>query len=123
MGRLKKFLCPPRRRPQPRIPPMANTNERLIRHLQAQDALLRVQAEKSLRRYVEQAWPVLEPDVPFIPNWHVDYLAEYLEAVTAGEITRLLINIPPRYIKSLLVSVLWPTWEWIQDPSRRWIFA
>jgi predicted phage terminase large subunit-like protein len=102
---------------------MANTNERLIRHLQAQDALLRVQAEKSLRRYVEQAWPVLEPDVPFIPNWHIDYLAEYLEAVTAGEITRLLINIPPRYMKSLLVSVLWPTWEWIQDPSRRWIFA
>ena len=102
---------------------MPDTTDPWIRHLQAQNALLKVQAEQSLRSYVEQAWPVLEPDQPFLSNWHIDYLAEHLEAVTAGEITRLLINIPPRYMKSLLVSVLWPTWEWIQQPSRRWIFV
>src|SRR5262249_45031468 len=38
-------------------------------------------------------------------------------------IRRLLVNMPPRYMKSLLISVLWPTWEWIRCPSRRWIFA
>jgi predicted phage terminase large subunit-like protein len=43
--------------------------------------------------------------------------------VTAGDITRLVINLPPRYMKSLLVSVLWPTWEWLRFPTRRWIFA
>ena len=102
---------------------MPGTRDPLIRQLHLQDALLKVQAEQSLRRYVEQAWPILEPDVPFLSNWHIDYLAEHLEAVTAGEITRLLINIPPRYMKSILVSVLWPTWEWIHEPSRRWIFA
>ena len=38
--------------------------------------------------------------------WHV------LEAVSRGEIQNLLINIPPRHMKSLLVSVFWPCWEW-----------
>lgn len=102
---------------------MPTTNDRLIHQLYLQDALLKVQAEKSLRSYVEQAWPILEPGVPFLPNWHIDYLVEHLEAVTAGQMTRLLITIPPRYMKSLLVSILWPTWEWIRDPSGRWICA
>jgi len=35
-------------------------------------------------------------------NWHIDLLCEYLEAVTAGEIRQLLINKPPRSMKSLL---------------------
>ena len=102
---------------------MSTPNDDLIRHLNLQDALLKRHAEQSLRRYVEQAWSILEPETPFLPNWHIDYLVELLEAVTAGQITRLLINLPPRYMKSLLVSVLWPTWEWIQAPQRRWIFA
>ena len=95
--------------------------EQLRRQAQLQDALLTRQAASSFRSYVEQAWPVLEPTTPFLPNWHIDLIAEHLEAVTAGEITRLLITLPPRYMKSLLVSVLWPTWEWIAQPSRRWI--
>jgi predicted phage terminase large subunit-like protein len=102
---------------------MPTTNEHLMRQLKLQDALLKRHAEQSLRSYVEQAWPILEPEEPFLSNWHIDYLAEHLEAVTAGQITRLLVNIPPRYMKSLLVSVFWPTWEWIQAPHRRWLFA
>ena len=54
---------------------MPDTTDPWIRHLQAQNALLKVQAEQSLRSYVEQAWPVLEPDQPFLSNWHIDYLA------------------------------------------------
>jgi predicted phage terminase large subunit-like protein len=99
------------------------TAEQLRRHVALQDALLTRQAERSFRAYLEQAWPVLEPARPFLPNWHIDLIAEYLEAVTAGDITHLLINVPPRYMKSLLVSVLWPTWEWIVAPSLRFIFT
>lgn len=102
---------------------MPATSDELLRQLQLHEALLKIHAEKSLRSYVEQAWPILEPGVPFLSNWHIDYLVEHLEAVSSGHITRLLINIPPRYMKSILVSILWPTWEWIQHPSRRWIFA
>lgn len=87
------------------------------------DELLRRGAERSLSSYVRQAWPIIEPSTPMLPNWHIDLICEYLEAVTAGEIRRLCINIPPRMSKSLLVSVLWPTWEWIRHPSMRWLFA
>ena len=97
--------------------------ELLIEQVKIQDALLTRRAEGSLRAYVEQAWPILEPDLVFLPNWHIDLLVECLEAVTAGQIRRLLINVPPRSMKSLLVSVLWPTWEWIRRPGGRWIFA
>src|SRR5262245_16336364 len=99
------------------------TAEHLRRQVAIQDALLTRLAERSFRAYVEQAWPILEPATPFLGNWHIDLIAEHLEAVTAGQTTRLLINVPPRYMKSLLVSVLWPTWEWIARPSRRWIFT
>jgi len=49
-------------------------------------------------------------------------VCEHLEAVTAGEIPNLLINIPPRYTKSLVVTVGWPTWEWLLKPSTQYIF-
>jgi len=99
----------------------------VIRSLQnqvaLQDALLKSQAEKSLRSFVQQSWSILEPDTTFVSNWHIDYIAEHLEAVTRGRIRRLLINLPPRSMKSILVSVLWPTWEWIGHPGGRWVFV
>jgi predicted phage terminase large subunit-like protein len=78
---------------------------------------------QSLRAFVEWAWKILEPGTTFQPNWHIDLICEYLEAITAGEMRRLVINIPPRYMKSLLVSVLWPCWEWYQQPAGRYIFS
>ena len=95
----------------------------LRRQVALQDALLTRQAERSFLAYVVQAWPILEPSRTFLGNWHIDLIVEHLETVTAGQPTRLLINVPPRHMKSLLVSVLWPTWEWIAHPSRRWIFS
>src|SRR3954470_6034210 len=80
-------------------------------------------ARQSLRSFVEWAWPILEPGTAFQANWHIDLICEYLEAVTAGQIRRLVINIPPRHMKSLLVSVLWPCWEWYWRPSARYIFC
>lgn len=58
------------------------------------------------------AWHVLEPEKPYLHNWHVDAICAHLEAISRGEITRLLINVPPGCAKSLLVSVLWQAWEW-----------
>jgi hypothetical protein len=63
--------------------------------------------------FIQEAWHVLEPNNPYIHNWHADAVAEHLEAVTYGRINpRLLINVPPGTTKSLIVSVLWPAWEW-----------
>lgn len=67
---------------------------------------------RSLATFVREAWPVLEPGQKYIHGWHVDAICEHLEAITAGELSRLLINIPPGTMKSTLVSVFWPAWEW-----------
>ncbi len=80
-------------------------------------------AENYLKHFTRQAWHVLEPTTAFVSGWHIDAICEHLEAVSRGEITRLLINIPPRHTKSLLVSVLWPCWSWIHNPSSRWLFV
>ena len=73
--------------------------------------------------FIEDAWHVVEPASRFLWNWHIGAIAEHLEAVTKGDIRQLLINIPPRHMKSLAVSVFWPVWEWISNPHRRWLFA
>jgi hypothetical protein len=80
-------------------------------------------ATRSLREFVRQAWHVVEPATPFVPGWHIDAICAHLEAVTRGEIRNLLINVPPRHMKSLLVSVFWPAWEWIRWPERRWLYS
>jgi len=80
-------------------------------------------ATRSFGEFVRQAWHVIEPRTPFVPGRHIDAIIEHLEAVTRGDIRQLLINVPPRHMKSLLVSVLWPAWEWILHPERRWLYA
>ena len=80
-------------------------------------------AEKSLSNFIKSAWPILEPKNQYVHNWHIDLITEHLEAVSQGQIKRLIVNIPPRYMKSLCVSVMWPVWCWIKNPEMRWIFS
>lgn len=58
------------------------------------------------------AWSTLEPGQRYVHGWHLEAVCEHLEAVTNDEISRLLINIPPGTMKSMLVNVFWPAWEW-----------
>jgi predicted phage terminase large subunit-like protein len=78
--------------------------------------------ERSLSKYTRQAWPIIDP-ADYLHNWHIDCISEYLEAVTAGQIKRLLVNLPPRYMKSVLGSVSWPTWVWTKKPETKWLFT
>jgi len=72
----------------------------------------RVDSEESLVGFIKRAWPVLEPGREFVDGWHIHAVCEHLEAVSRGEITRLLINVPPGCMKSLTTNVFWPAWEW-----------
>lgn len=80
-------------------------------------------AERSLHEFTKQAWHVIEPGTEFVDGWHLQAISEHLEAVTAGDIRNLLINIPPRHMKSIQAAVMWPVWVWIENPSFRWLFA
>ena len=80
-------------------------------------------AENSLYEFLKQCWPVVEPGTPYVDSWHIRVICEHLEAVTRGDITRLLINIPPRHSKSSIVSVIWPMWEWLKVPEQKFLCA
>lgn len=69
-------------------------------------------AEGSLIDFAKQAWHVLEPTTDLKWGWALDAICDHLMAVTDGDITRLLMNVPPGSMKSLLTSVFWPAWEW-----------
>ena len=87
------------------------------------DALEASIAADSLADYTPMAWPVIEPATHFRSNWHIDAINEHLEAVTDGGLRRLIINIPPRHMKSTSVGVMWPTWTWLRHPHVRFLFA
>lgn len=76
--------------------------------------------ERNFYRFVRAAWNLVDP-TPFCDGWHIKAVCDHLQAVSEGKIRRLLINIPPRHGKSLIVSVLWPVWEWIRKPHTRWL--
>ena len=76
-----------------------------------------------LKGFVELAWPIIEPGTPFIPNWHIDAICEHLEAVYRCQTNDLLINIPPRHMKSITAAVMYPAYVWTVEPSLKWLFS
>ena len=76
--------------------------------------LERLQYEENMVDFVEGAWKYIDPN-PYKYGWHLDAIAEHLQAVTRGEIRRLVINVPPRTSKSSMVSVCFPAWTWAQS--------
>ncbi len=78
------------------------------------DALDKVDCEESLYTFLVHAWPHMDP-APFKGNWHIQAIAEHLQAVIDGDIKRLLINVPPRSSKTSLCSVALPAWTWAQS--------
>jgi len=77
----------------------------------------------TLYEFVKMAWHIIEPNTPFVDGSHIEALCFHLEAVTYGKVKRLLINMPPRHAKSLIVSVFWTVWQWLINPSHRWLCA
>src|ERR1700722_420968 len=68
----------------------------------------------SLLTFVDYFWHVLEPPKrEMIRGWPLEAIALHLEAITFGDIKRLLINVPPGFMKSLMLNVFWPAWEWL----------
>lgn len=69
--------------------------------------------------FLHKCFTAINPGVTFLPNWHIDLIAEYLEACRRREVQRLIINLPPRSLKSLTVSVAWPAFLLGHNPAER----
>ena len=76
----------------------------------------------SLSDFIRAAWHVLERR-PLIPAWHIDAISDHVTAAFDGQIRKLAINIPPRAMKSMTVSVMAPAWEWTRRPETRFLTA
>ena len=87
----------------------------MIPEIRALDALLR----NDLRAFVHKVFTTLSPGQPYVRTWHVDAIAWQLERVRRGEVRRLIINMPPRSLKSIAASVAFPAFVLGRDPSRR----
>lgn len=74
---------------------------------------------KDLPSFIRKAFHTVNPGTAYCHNWHIDLIAEHLLACEKGYTKRLIINIPPRHLKSLIVNVAWPAWLLGQNPSRR----
>jgi len=101
-----------------RLPPSTRPPPGYRLHRVTRDLLSR-----SLHDFVRRAWPVVEPARPFVDNWHLGVLCEHLQAVSMRQIRRLVVNVPPGTMKSLLVCVFWPAWSWTHAAHTKWIFA
>src|SRR5258708_6853938 len=59
----------------------------------------------------------LNSGAAFLPSWHIEVMAAKLQAVKDGRLKRLIINIPPRHLKSLAASIALPAWLLGHNPS------
>ncbi len=69
--------------------------------------------------FARRCFDTLEPGRTFHDNWHIPHICLKLSEVAAGRIRRLNINVPPRSLKSILVSVALPAWLLGRDPGMR----
>lgn len=92
---------------------MKNHNKKLWQALVRQD----------FSSFIGKVFQTVNPGTAYEDNWHINLIADYLEAVRAGNIRRLIINMPPRALKSVCVSVAWPAWILAKTPEKRLMVA
>lgn len=81
------------------------------------DAELIAMLSKDQVAFTQQCFHTVSPAHEYLHNWHIDCIIEHLQAVESGELPRLIINMPPRMLKSICVSIAWPAWLLGKDPT------
>ncbi len=79
--------------------------------------LLQALVRSNFRAFVHKVFLTLSPGQTYVPSWHLDAIAYRLERVRRGEIKRVIINMPPRSLKSITASVAFPAF--VLGHSRR----
>ena len=120
----RKFIAPPaslqkdigpRARRTGSSPPGAGREAEICDEARLLEAILRTDPAS----FTAKVFHTVNPTARYLDNWHVQLICEYLAACSTGEIRRLIINLPPRSLKSICVSVAWPAWLMGHRPSAR----
>lgn len=85
--------------------------------------LLNALCREKFDAFAHKAFRVLEPANAFIYNWHIGAISEHMQALFDGEIKDLIINVPPRTLKSVQVAQLYPAWVMGKEPHHQFINA
>lgn len=72
--------------------------------------------------FVKASFPIVEPYV-FKDGLHIRAICEHMQAVAERRIKRLCINVPPRYAKSTICTVLFPAWVLARNPTETFLYA
>jgi predicted phage terminase large subunit-like protein len=94
-----------------------------MRNPHDQKRLLEMKLRLDLSTFIHRSFQTVAPAQAYQPNWHIEAMAWHLQQCFTGEVKRLLITLPPRYLKSICASVAFPAWLLGRDPSRRIICA
>lgn len=78
---------------------------------------------QDLSCFIARSFVELNPGTPYLPNWHIGLIADRLMQVYERKIKRLIINIPPRNLKSICASVAFPAWALGRNPALKFICA
>lgn len=76
-----------------------------------------------LDAFTQKSFTILEPTTPYMHNWHIQCISEHLQAVWDGEIRNLIINMPPRSLKTHTTSISFPSWGLGKDPSVKFMLT
>ncbi len=91
--------------------------------MQLNQRLIQAILRNDLSCFIAKSFSTISPGTPYLHNWHLDIINYKLEQVESGKINRLIINMPPRYLKSICVSAAWPAWILGHDPTKRIMLA
>jgi hypothetical protein len=80
---------------------------------------LKAVLRQDLFSFIHRTFLTVVPGAEFVPNWHIEAIAYQLYRCYLGEITRLIITVPPRHLKSIASSVAFPAWLLGRDPTAR----
>src|ERR1700693_6477445 len=78
---------------------------------------------KDFVAFVERGFRELNPQTEYHRNWHIDVIAEALEQCRTGKLRRLIINVPPRSLKSHMTSISFVAWLLGHNPAAQVICA
>lgn len=70
--------------------------------------LLHAILRQDFNSFINKVFNTINPGTEYQANWHIELIAEYLQAVQNGDIKRLIINMPPRSLTSVCIGVAWP---------------
>ena len=95
----------------------------LLQRANAMRPLIADRLADDLSAFAKKAFTVLYPNRRLVWSWHYDYLCEQLTLVKQRRLLRLIVNVPPRTLKSTLITIIYPVWVWLTEPGHNFMAA